>query len=346
MKIGITGGTGNISKYITKYLLERGEEVILFNNMPVDDPAYQKAKIVVCDRYDREDFIEHASAQGEFDCVIDMICFEPEQAQIAIDAFAGHTQHFVFCSTVDAYTKDPKNYPIQQDFEKKPRPEFPYAYSKAICENMMQKAAADGAFELTILRPVATYSEGGSPLVHAFRGGSYHLDRIRKGKKIIMHGDGSSVWTTVHASDTARAFANAACNPKAYGKCYDLMGDECFSYRQYFNIMAEAMGAPPIDFVFITTDLLYRMIPDVADWCRENFMFNNIFDNTAAKEDLGFRYTISWYEGAKRCVEYLDAHQGLENSDEERFAFYDDIIKLYEEHAEQMIKTCQNWGKR
>ena len=106
---------------------------------------------------------------------------------------------------------------------------------------MMQKAAADGAFELTILRPVATYRVKSS--LHAFRGGSYHLaNRIQEGKRLLCTGMGSSVWTTVHASDTARAFANATCNPKAYGKCYDLMGDECFSYRQYFNIMAEANG--------------------------------------------------------------------------------------------------------
>ena len=58
-----------------------------------------------------------------------------------------------------------------------------------------------------------------------------------------------------------------------------------------------------------------------------NFSYNNLFDNTAARQDLGFRVTIPWVEGVRRTVAWLEHHGQLERSDD--FPFYDRIIEAW-----------------
>ncbi len=123
----------------------------------------------------------------------------------------------------------------------------------------------------------------------------------------MVHGDGQSLWCRCHAVDVARAFVNAAGNPNTFGKSYHATGEEFLTWNQHLQIVAEAIGAPEPQLVHIPTDVLARLLPsealaDAAHWTQTNFQFNNIFDNSAAKHDLGFRYTVRWEEGARRLV--------------------------------------------
>lgn len=337
MKIGITGGTGTISRFITASLLASGNEVYVFQHSAASRHSYPGAKWIICDRYNSADFKEKLRATGGLDCLIDMICYNPQDAQSLLEACRGRVEHLIFCSTVDVFSKDPPNYPYTADSKREPRPSFSYGYNKALCEKMLEQEEKAGGFHMTILRPTASYSEGGSPLVHAFRGGSYHLDRIQKGKKIILHGDGSSVWCATHAKDLAGVFVNAVCNPKVYRRSYNIIGDEMFSFKQYYSMAAQVLNAPPINFVYISTALLYKMDPQRSEWCMENFCHNNIFDNSDIKRDLGFSYTISWKEGLRSCVKHMLQNGGFENSDEPQFSFYDKIIEIYESHENQIV---------
>ena len=78
----------------------------------------------------------------------------------------------------------------------------------------------------------------------------------------------------------------------------------------------------------IPTDVLTRLIPDRSKIVAENFQFNNIFDNSAARRDLGFEYTVPWEEGAGRMIRWLDEHGRIENSDNE--TFQDDLIAAWQ----------------
>jgi hypothetical protein len=49
----------------------------------------------------------------------------------------------------------------------------------------------------------------------------------------------------------------------------------------------------------------------------ENFQFHSVFDNSAAKEDLGFRYTITLREGLPRWYQSLEQEGRIENSDDD-----------------------------
>ncbi len=311
MKTLIIGGTGLISTAITRFMLERGDDVTLYNRGVTQADIPDGARTITGNRKDYATFERQVHDAGAFDCTIDMVCFQPDEAASLVRATAGYTGHLIFCSTVDVYTKPAPDYPIREDAPRQPDPKFQYAYDKAICENTLLAAEARGDFPLTIIRPAYTYGEGRG-LLHTFRGSTTVLDRIRKGLPIVVHGDGQSLWSSCHRDDVARAFVNAAANPVAYGKQYHVTGEEWLTWNQYFAGIAAAMGVPTPELVHIPTDLLARALPEQAHWCDINFQYDNIFDNAAARADLGFRYTIPWVEGARRVVAWLDAHDGIE----------------------------------
>jgi len=328
MKILIIGGTGNISTPITRMLQGKGHDITLFNHDEIrPEWLLPEVRVISGNRRDLHLFKSQIFIDVNYDCVIDMICFEPEDAVIDAVLFKGHTKQFIFCSTVDVYPKTPDRYPVNEDLEIGALPSFQYAWKKVECEKTLWQAHKRGDFQLTVIRPAATYNESWSPGVHSFGGQTYHLDRIRKGKPIIMHGDGTSIWVAAYRDDTASAFVGAASNETAFGQAYNVTGDELMTHNQIWKTIARVMEAPEPDFVYIPSLLLASLAPVEALWCRENFMHNNIFDNSKAKRDLGFRYTVSYEEGVKKCIEFLTRHNLIEDSD--NYPFYDRIIQKW-----------------
>ena len=339
MKILIIGGTGNISTPLTKALIAQGHQLTLFKREARVPEWLLPAQIVTGDRTLRDDFQAKIGNLGHFDCVIDMICYEPGDARCDIELFQGRTQQFIFCSTVDVYTKTPQRYPVtEENGMLGAMPSFPYGYKKMLCEQLLCEAHRRGDFALTICRPAFTYNESRSPGIHSFGGQSYHLDRLRRGKPIILHGDGTSIWVASHRDDVAGGLVGAVGNARAFGQEYNLSGDEWMTHNHIWRTIARVMNAPDPEFVYIPADLLARLAPKQAEWCLENFRHNNIFDSAKAKRDLGFRYTVRFEEGVRRCLEYLDRHNLVENSDQH--PFYDRIVEAWRGHAVALEQEC------
>jgi nucleoside-diphosphate-sugar epimerase len=307
----IIGGTGLISTPITRILLEQGHSVTHFNRGHKQDEFTDVQTIVG----DRTDYAEFKKALGEqtFDCVIDMVCYKPYDAKSAVEAFQGNVGQYIFCSTVDVYTKPASRYPITEDAPRQPSKEFMYAYDKAQCEEIFSSAYEQSNFPVTIIRPAYTYREGVG-ILHTFGWSTDYLERIRIGKPIITHGDGNSFWVACHADDVARAFVNAVSNLETIGKAYHVAGEEWLIWNQYHEIVAKALECKLPELVHIPTDVLYKLAPEQSFWAKVNFQFNNLFDNTAAKRDLDFRYTVNWPQGAKRMIAWLDTNNKIEGS--------------------------------
>ncbi len=304
MKTLIIGGTGNISTGIVRLLLERGEDVTLYNRGKTEVAFAGDYKTIIGDRTDYAAFEAQMAAAGTFDCVIDMIGFEVEEAHSIVRAFSGRAGRFIFCSTVDVYTKPALSYPLREGVERAPSPTFPYAYKKAQMEKVLERAHERGDLPLTIIRPAATYEDKREPI--GLVGGGI-LQRIRQGKPLIVLGDGCVLWAFSHRDDVAPAFVGAMDNAETIGKAYHAAGEEIMTWQTYYATVARALGAPAPEFVHIPTDQLLKLAPKAAEWCGINFQYNNVFDNTAARADLGFRYTIPWERGARQMVEYHDA---------------------------------------
>ena len=340
MRVLIVGGTGLISTAITRQLVARGDEVVLYNRgqHQADIPPVQR---IVGDRNDYAAFEAQIGEAERFDAVIDMVCFRPEQAESAIRAFRGRTAQYVFCSTVDVYTKPSPRYPVREDAPRAPSPNFPYAFDKGRCERLLEDAHARGDLAVTMIRPAWTYGEGGA-ILHTFGWGTYYLDRLRRGKPIIVHGDGTSLWVASHRDDVARGFVGALGNAEAYGTAYHVTGEEWLTWNAYHHLVAEVLDAPAPQLVHIPTDLLGGVAPRAAEWCVENFSHNNIFDNTAAHADLGFAYTVPFATGARRVIEWLEARDGFEDSDQ--YPFYDRIVEAWERLGSEMASQDLDSG--
>lgn len=322
MKVLLIGGSGNISPAIAKELLAMGAEVTVFNRGHHKVPGTGQ---ITGDRYDTEDFIRKVSAHS-FDCVIDMICFHPKDAQALVDAFAGRVKQLVFCSTVNTYVAPAPFYPVTEETPLGADPAFEYAHEKLLCEQLLQSAAEKGAFELTVIRPGATGNDASTPIA-LLGDGLGLMHRMLAGKPIIVMGDGSSLWAMAHRDDVGKAIAHAVLNEKAYGQGYTIASEDAMTWERYFEIAAEALGAPKPDFVHIPWEILVKLAPEDCSWVGLNFRFNNIYSSAKAKRDLGFEQTISWEEMMRRSAK-LHKEAGDLTADREH-PLYDRIIQVY-----------------
>ena len=341
MNILIIGGTGLISTSISRQLIQAGHDLTLFNRGQTEPRLEGNYRVILGDRNDFAAFEEKMAAAGPFDCVIDMVCFNPEQAASAIRAFTSRVGQYIFCSTVDVYTKPPLSFPVVESHQRISLSD--YGREKARCEDYFMAAHVAGDFPVTILRPASTYGEGGN-IIHTFGWETYFLDRLLKGKPVIVHGDGEALWVSCHVDDVASAFVNAIGNEKAFGQAYHLAGESWQTWNQYHDRLAEAIGAPKPTLVHIPADLLVRMAPDHTMITYLNFQYTNIFDNTAARQDLGFKVTVDWHTGAKRTFDWLIDNNQVENW--QNFPFYDQVIDRYRQATNQLVIHLADVHKR
>lgn len=337
MKVLIIGGTGLISTAISRQLLAKDVSLTLFNRGQSAIRFPEGAvKIINGDRNQSHAF-EAQMQQGEsFDCVIDMICYTPEQAQSAVRAFQGRTQQFLFCSTVDVYSKPAHRYPIRED---EPRMSASsYGQNKIQCEDVFREAHVRGDFAVTIIRPAMTYGEGGG-IVDTWGWSTRIFDRLLKGKPILVHGDGTALWCACHVDDVAPAFVNAI-SANAYGKAYHVTGEEWMPWNHYYQAAAAAIDAPSPTFVHVPSHVIAHLAPERSIPLVTNFQGVSIYDNSAARMDLGFSYTISWIDGVRRTYQWLLDHHRIENSDDDPLD--DQIIQAWEAAEADLVRAFQS----
>ncbi len=314
MRVLIIGGTGLISTAITRQLVARGDSVTLFNRGKTEARVPDGVRFLHGDRKEYPEF-EKALSGTTWDAVIDMIGFVPEDAASAIRTFGGNVGQFLFCSTVCVYGGELSHLPARED---EPRtPTATCGRNKVACEDFFMEAFDRDRFPITIMRPSHTYGEGGV-IVHSLGWGTTFIDRIRKGKPIVVHGDGTSLWVSCHIDDVARGFVGALGNRKAIGKAYNVTGEEWQSWNRYLQGVAEAVGGAA-EMVHIPTDVLGRLAPKRASATVDIFQYNSVFDNSASKADLGFRCTVLWVDGVRRTVDWLDEQNRIAISDDDPF---------------------------
>lgn len=339
MKVLVIGGTGVIGSFVVQALLER-EHCITVLSQGVTQRGVKLSSGINFLQGDRNNpsLVRDLTAQG-YDCVIDPACFEPGDASRTVEFLKGKVNQYIFVSTVDVYTKPAKVYPVGENAERRPRSSFPYALKKFQCEEIFFATHNRKAFFLTVLRLTHTYGEGITPLLETFGWGTYHLDRLKKGKLVILHGDGNALWSSRYAADVAEAIVSAVLNEKAYGKAYNFASEEVMTWRGLYETVAELLYAPPLHFVHVPAQVLGHVLGSKAQWCTENFQYSNVFSVEQAKRGLSFCFRTSFWEGAKWCLEWLMTHGGFRDSSSQEFAFYDEFLQSWTS-AVVSLKTC------
>ena len=330
MRVLLIGGTGLISTGITRQLVDAGHDVTCVTRGETDADLPAAVEFVRGDRNDT-DRLETVAREVDADCVIDMVCFGAEQARDAVEAFAGRVDQYVFCSTVDVYHRPLDRNPATESASREPGVSE-YGRNKAAAEDVFFDADGE-AFATTVVRPWSTYGEGGTVL-HTLGDGSYYVDRIRKGKPIVVHGDGTSLWGPCHRDDVAAAFVGAVGNEDAFGEAYHVTSEETITWNQYHRRVASALDAPEPELVHVPTDQLRAAVPDRTPLLENHFRYSTVFDNAKARRDLGFEYTIDFEAGVRRTVAALDERDAVDPWDSEND---DAIVDAWRDSTESFV---------
>ena len=271
MKVLFVGGTGIISTHCVEDALARGWEVSLLNRGQ-SGAVPEGCSHVKADIHDPEQ-VRQALGKQEFDAVIDWITFEPEQVASSVELFRGRTGQWVFISTASAYQKPPQAVPIT---EKTPleNPFWAYSRAKIACEDLLREEIAKG-FPATIVRPSHTYGRNRFP----FNGGYTYLDRIRRGKPIVLPGDGTSLWTMTHARDFATGLSGLLGNPGALGEDFHITSDEWLTWNGIFQSLGRHLGREPV-FAHLPSSAVMRADEELGAGFWGDKAHSLVFDNS------------------------------------------------------------------
>ena len=310
MKVLFIGGTGNISRSCTLAALDQGIEVVHCNRgaTPLYGPAGKRiareVRTIICDIRDKK-WTEKLMKKEEFDCVADWIAFTPEHIITDIEIFRHRTKQFIFISSASAYHKPPQNYIITESTPLS-NPYWEYAKNKIACETALNNAYQNEKFPITIIRPAHTYADGQFPTTFGSRDFTVP-QRMIDGRKIVVHGDGQSLWTITHSDDFAKGFVGLIGNPRSIGETYHITSDEALTWDHIHEAIGKALCVEP-RIVHIPSDYIAEKCPDVGPPILGDKRYSQIFDNTKIKRIVpGYRATIPFSEGMKRSVAWREA---------------------------------------
>lgn len=323
MRVLFIGGTGTISGACARLALERGIEVTLLTRG-------RRATDILGAEILTGDISSPSVAnvlQGRsFDAVVNWIVYTPQEIERDAALFRGKTKQYIFISSASAYEKPPRT--VRQT-EATPlfNPFWNYSNLKIQCEERLRRFERDEHFPITIVRPSHTY--GPQTIPAAFNNSAHPwtiIQRLRQGKPVIVHGDGTSLWTLTHADDFARGFVPLLGNTAALGEAYHITSDEVLSWNAITQTVARAAGAEA-KIVHVSSDMLHTLTPGGRETLLGDKMHCALFDNSKIRGIASdFRCGISFADGVKRSIQWFEADAKRQTVDAEFDAVIDRIV--------------------
>jgi nucleoside-diphosphate-sugar epimerase len=332
MRVLFIGGTGIISTACTQLAAQRSIDLTLATRgrRAADLPAGVKTLTL-----DMDDTSAAAQALSgaSFDVVVDWIAFTPAQIERDLNLFRGRVGQYLFISSASAYQKPSRHYLITESTPLA-NPFWEYARNKIACEERLMQAYRDENFPVTIVRPSLTYGETQITLAVNSWAKSYTVvDRMRQGKKVIVPGDGSSLWVITHNTDFARGFVGLLGHPQAIGNAFHITTDEVMTWDQFYRIVAGAAGVEP-QLIHIPSDFIGACVPEALGSLKGDKAVSVVFDNSKIKRYVpGYCATMPFAEGIGRTLAWFDADPARRQIDSEANARWDKLIAAYEEGA-------------
>jgi len=302
MKVLFIGGTGNISVSVSKLAIERGIDLYLLNRGRLN-VVINGAKTIVAD-ITQTDQVKAAISGQHFDSVVNWIAFHESDVERDLKLFRGLTSQYIFISSASAYQK-PLTHPIITESTPLANPYWEYSRNKIACEERLIRAYREENFPVTIVRPSHTYDTRIPIAVGNWA--SYIIPkRMLEGKPVIVHGDGTSLWTLTHAEDFAKGFVGLLGHPQSIGQDFHITSDFLLNWNQIYEQMADALGVKA-NVVHVPSEFIARVDPPSGPGLIGDKMYSVIFDNTKIKRfvpeyvatipfHLGIRRTFDWFK--------------------------------------------------
>lgn len=333
MKALFIGGTGTISTAVSKLAIEKGWELYLLNRGNNSAKVPKGAKVIVADIND-EDAVAELVKDIKFDVVADFIGYVPAHIERDIRLFSNKTKQFIFISSASAYQKPLSYYKINESTPLS-NPYWEYSRNKIACEELFMSEYRKNGFPITIVRPSHTYSEEKIPVaIHGSKGSWQVIDRIMKGKPVIIPGDGTSLWTLTYNTDFAKAFVQIMGNSGAIGEAVHITSDEVLTWNKIYDCIGEALNVE-VNKMHVATDFLVKCNSDLEGGLLGDKSNCTLFDNSKIKRLApDFVATVRFDDGIKKCIEYVLSHSELQTADEEFDLFCDRVIEAQEKALE------------
>lgn len=303
MKVLFIGGTGNISLSASRLAVSKGIELYLLNR-GTREVQVAGAKVIRAN-IKEPDSVASAVAGHQFDTVVDWIGFIPADMENDFHIFRNCTRQFIFISSASAYEK-PLTHPFVTESTPLANPFWEYSRNKIACEDFLIRTYREHGFPVTIVRPSLTYDTVFPVAIGGWNDFTL-VSRMRRGKRIISHGDGTSLWTITHAEDFAKGLVGLLGNPHSIGHSFHITSDEVLTWDQIYQAIAAAAGTRA-EIVHIPTDVIEKVIPEWGPGIRGDKGVSAIFDNGKIRSFVPeFKATIPFLEGIRRTVAWFEA---------------------------------------
>lgn len=338
MKVLFIGGTGIISTACTRLAAERGIELTLLRRGQRAASLPDSVHTIVADISD-EAAVREAVSGRKFDAVVDWIAFTPDQVERDIRLFRDRTDQYIFISSASAYQKPLSHYLITESTPLA-NPYWQYSRDKIACEERLMREYRETGFPITIVRPSLTYGDTQIVLaVNSWQKSYTALDRMRRGKRVIVPGDGTSLWVVTHNSDFAHGLVGLLGASQAIGHAFHITSDEVLTWDQIYTMTAHAAGVEP-RIVHIASDYLGACMPDLVGSLTGDKSSSVVFDNSKIKRFVpGYCAKVRFEEGVERTVAWFNAEAERRVIDEEANSAWDRIIDGYEKGLEEAIRV-------
>ena len=329
MKVLFIGGTGIISSGVSPRVVDLGMELYLLNRGRRAELAPGGAHQLTADI--RSPGAMRAALDGMvFDVVVNWLVFTPEQLEADIELFRGRTAHYLLISSASAYQKPTTSFPITESTPLS-NPFFAYSRDKIACEERITREFRDSAFPMTIVRPSFTYGLTMIPAGYQSWAHPWTLvDRMRRKKKIIVHGDGTSLWTMTHNTDFAKAFVGLFGNPRAMGHAVHITSDEVLTWDQVTRAIGSAAGVEP-DIIHVPSEVIAAFDPEARGPLLGDKAHCAVFDNSKIRGLVpGYRATVPFADGVRKSVQWCEERAERRTVDDAFNASCDRICSAYE----------------
>ncbi|WP_350348269.1 SDR family oxidoreductase [Agromyces sp. G08B096] len=324
-RILFIGGTGVISSACVRQAVAAGHEVSVLNRGTTSTrPLPEGVRSIAADIRDPEATDAALEAAGsDFDVVAEFLAFTTDQVQADLDRFEGRVGQYVFISSASAYQTPPSRLPVTESTPLR-NPVWQYSRDKIACEDLLVAAYRDRGVPATIVRPSHTYDETLLPTL----GHWTDIARMRAGKPVVVHGDGTSLWTITHARDFAVAFTGLLGNPMAVGEAFHITGDHAPTWNQIYGWLGDAAGVEP-ELVHVASETIAAVHPEWGPGLIGDKANSMVFDNAKVRALVPeFRTTVRFDEGAREIVEWYDAHPEQQVVDPVADAAFERILAL------------------
>lgn len=321
MRVLFIGGTGTISAACVRAAIAAGHDVSVLNRGSGRRPLPPEVHEIMGDIRD-EDATRAALGGASFDVVADFLSFTPEHVATALRLVEGRCAQYIFISSASAYDKPPRHLPVTESTPLR-NPFWKYSRDKIACEDVLVGAYRGRGLPVTIVRPSHTYDHRQLPTM----GGWTDIARMRGGRPVVVHGDGTSLWTLTHSDDFAVAFTGLLGAPEAIGEAYTITGDHAPTWNQIYGWLAQAAGVTEPRLVHIASETIAAFRPDLGPGLVGDKAHSMVFDNAKIRALVPeFRTTVTFDEGARRILAHYNADPGLQVVDAELDAAFDRMV--------------------